>query len=382
MGRLGIYIHIPFCQKKCNYCDFLSAPPRKQGEQKRYVEALGREIQREAKGYEGYRADTLFFGGGTPSLLQEDELERLIAALREGFQIEADAEITMEVNPGTVSRAKLECYRRLGINRLSIGLQSADDEELKELGRIHSWQDFLTTWQAVRECGFTNVNVDLMSALPGQTKEGYENTLMKVLALRPEHISAYSLIIEEETPFYSRFGSGGEEAGRLPDEEEERLMYERTGELLLEHGYERYEISNYSRPGFSCKHNIGYWTGKEYLGLGLGASSLIAHRRCSRERNLTAYIDKVMAEEGTVVWQESLSRQEEMAEFMFLGLRLTQGISLEEFKERFGTGSEEKYGKQIEGLIQKGLLYTPTEGRLALTKKGVDVSNQVFLEFL
>lgn len=382
MGRLGIYIHIPFCQKKCNYCDFLSAPPRKQGEQKRYVEALGREIQREAKGYEGYRADTLFFGGGTPSLLQEDELERLMAALREGFQIEADAEITMEVNPGTVSRAKLECYRRLGINRLSIGLQSADDEELKELGRIHSWQDFLTTWQAVRECGFTNVNVDLMSALPGQTKEGYENTLMKVLALRPEHISAYSLIIEEETPFYSRFGSGGEEAGRLPDEEEERLMYERTGELLLEHGYERYEISNYSRPGFSCKHNIGYWTGKEYLGLGLGASSLIAHRRFSRERNLTAYIDKVMAEEGTVVWQESLSRQEEMVEFMFLGLRLTQGISLEEFKERFGTGSEEKYGKQIEGLIQKGLLYTPTEGRLALTKKGVDVSNQVFLEFL
>ncbi|MCI6813436.1 MAG: radical SAM family heme chaperone HemW [Lachnospiraceae bacterium] len=382
MGRLGIYIHIPFCQKKCNYCDFLSAPPRKQGEQKRYVEALGREIQREAKGYEGYRADTLFFGGGTPSLLQEDELERLMAALREGFQIEADAEITMEVNPGTVSRAKLECYRRLGINRLSIGLQSADDEELKELGRIHSWQDFLTTWQAVRECGFTNVNVDLMSALPGQTKEGYENTLMKVLALRPEHISAYSLIIEEETPFYSRFGSGGEEAGRLPDEEEERLMYERTGELLLKHGYERYEISNYSRPGFSCKHNIGYWTGKEYLGLGLGASSLIAHRRFSRERNLTAYIDKVMAEEGTVVWQESLSRQEEMAEFMFLGLRLTQGISLEEFKERFGTGSEEKYGKQIEGLIQKGLLYTPTEGRLALTKKGVDVSNQVFLEFL
>lgn len=382
MGRLGIYIHIPFCQKKCNYCDFLSAPSRKQGEQKRYVEALGREIQREAKGYEGYRADTLFFGGGTPSLLQEDELERLMAALREGFQIEADAEITMEVNPGTVSRAKLECYRRLGINRLSIGLQSADDEELKELGRIHSWQDFLTTWQAVRECGFTNVNVDLMSALPGQTKEGYENTLMKVLALRPEHISAYSLIIEEETPFYSRFGSGGEEAGRLPDEEEERLMYERTGELLLEHGYERYEISNYSRPGFSCKHNIGYWTGKEYLGLGLGASSLIAHRRFSRERNLTAYIDKVMAEEGTVVWQESLSRQEEMAEFMFLGLRLTQGISLEEFKERFGTGSEEKYGKQIEGLIQKGLLYTPTEGRLALTKKGVDVSNQVFLEFL
>lgn len=150
MGQLGIYIHIPFCQKKCNYCDFLSAPSRKQGEQKRYVEALGREIQREAKGYEGYRADTLFFGGGTPSLLQEDELERLMAALREGFQIEADAEITMEVNPGTVSRAKLECYRRLGINRLSIGLQSADDEELKELGRIHSWQDFLTTWQAVR----------------------------------------------------------------------------------------------------------------------------------------------------------------------------------------------------------------------------------------
>lgn len=382
MKKLGLYVHIPFCAKKCNYCDFLSAPPCEAGEQKKYVEALCKEIQREAGTYQGYQADTLFFGGGTPSLLEKDEMERLMTVLRKGFQLEAEAEITMEVNPGTVNQAKLEHYRRLGINRLSIGLQSANDEELKELGRIHSWQDFLATWQLVRESGFSNVNIDLISALPGQTKESWENTLKKVLKLKPEHISAYSLIIEEGTPFYARFGPGGREESRLPDDEEERWMYETTGKLCGEAGYARYEISNYSRPGFACKHNIGYWTGKEYLGLGLGASSLIAHRRFSREQDLTVYMNKAMAEEDTVVWQESLSQQEEMAEFMFLGLRLREGICSKDFAKRFGISLEERYGKTIEELKQKGLLYAPRQGWLALTDRGVDVSNQVFVEFL
>ncbi len=380
--KLGLYVHIPFCAKKCNYCDFLSAPPGGGDERKKYVEALCREIQREGRGCEGYTVDTLFWGGGTPSLLLPEETERVMKALRDSFRIETDAEITMEVNPGTVDRAKLESYGRLGINRLSIGLQSANDEELKELGRIHSWQDFLTTWELVRECGFTNVNVDLMSALPGQTREGYENTLRKVLCLEPEHISAYSLMIEEGTPFFGRFGPGGGEEDRLPDEETERWMYERTGRLLKTHGYERYEISNYSRPGLACKHNIGYWTGKEYLGLGLGASSLIHHRRFSRERDLGVYIRKAMTGEDTTVWQENLGLQEEMAEFMFLGLRLTRGICLKEFEKRFGSSLEENYGKPIKELKEKGLLYVPQKGRLALTQKGADVSNQVFLEFL
>lgn len=399
MKKLSLYVHIPFCQRKCNYCDFLSGPA---GEAKReeYVKALCREIREEGKVYgfsqtdsqaeagrsralsENYSVDTLFFGGGTPSLLSPKEMKKIMGALREGFVLEPEAEITIEVNPGTVDLPKLETWRQLGINRLSVGLQSADNGELKELGRIHTWEDFLVTWERIRSCGFSNVNIDLMSALPGQTEESYEDTLKKVIALQPEHISAYSLMVEEGTEFFHRFGPGGKEEERLPAEEEERRMYERTGELLKAAGYGRYEISNYSLPGYECKHNVGYWTGKEYLGLGLGASSLMKHVRFSRERELAVYIRKAKAGKDTVVWREELDRKEQMEEFMFLGLRLTKGVDPCRFQQLFGVTLEEKYGRQIEKLKEKGLLLRTGEGRLALTHKGIDVSNQVFVEFI
>lgn len=381
MKRLSLYVHIPFCHKKCHYCDFLSAPPEKEM-QKRYVEALLKEIKREAEAYKAYCIDTLFFGGGTPSILSAAETEEIMDTLRMSFFLKEAAEITMEVNPGTVDREKLKEYQKLGINRLSVGLQSANEKELKELGRIHTWQDFQKTWQRIRESGFTNVNIDVMSALPGQTMESYEDTLKKVLALEPEHLSAYSLIVEEGTPFFERFGTGQREEGRLPDEEADRRMYERTGEMLKEAGYERYEISNYSRPGYECLHNIGYWTGKEYLGLGLGASSLISHRRFSRETKLEAYIDKSLANESTVIWQQRLDEKEQMEEFMFLGLRLAKGVSQKAFAMRFNSSIEEIYGKQLQQLQKNGLIYSPEADRLALTPKGIDVSNQVFVAFL
>ena len=381
MRKLSLYVHIPFCQRKCHYCDFLSAPASG-GEQKEYVKALCHEIRSEGKEYKGALIDTIFFGGGTPSLLTGVELGEIMTTLRENFAVEKDAEITLEVNPGTVDWERLKAWQRHGINRLSVGLQSADNEELKELGRIHTWEKFLTTWKSIRDCGFSNVNIDLMSALPGQTLTSYENTLRRVLELRPEHISAYSLMIEEDTPFYRRFGRGGDEEYRLPSEEEDRRMYERTKELLGEAGYERYEISNYSIPGYECGHNTGYWTGKEYLGLGLGASSYTGDMRFSRESKLEVYICKILSGESTVVWQQRLDLQERMEEFMFLGLRMMRGVSPKRFKELFGIALEERYEKQLIKLKEMGLLEETREGRLALTERGIDVSNQVFVEFL
>lgn len=381
MRKLSLYVHIPFCQRKCHYCDFLSAPASG-GEQKEYVKALCHEIRSEGKEYKGALIDTIFFGGGTPSLLTGVELGEIMTTLRENFAVEKDAEITLEVNPGTVDWERLKAWQRHGINRLSVGLQSAANEELKELGRIHTWEEFLTTWKSIRDCGFSNVNIDLMSALPGQTLTSYENTLRRVLELRPEHISAYSLMIEEDTPFYRRFGRGGDEEYRLPSEEEDRRMYERTKELLGEAGYERYEISNYSIPGYECGHNTGYWTGKEYLGLGLGASSYTGDMRFSRESKLEVYICKILSGESTVVWQQRLDLQERMEEFMFLGLRMMRGVSPKRFKELFGIALEERYEKQLIKLKEMDLLEETREGRLALTERGIDVSNQVFVEFL
>ena len=225
MNDLSLYIHIPFCVRKCNYCDFLSAPCDEDTRQ-RYVESLCREIEERAEIFRNKKVDTIFFGGGTPSILLAEQMEKIMSAVRKVFRIQTDAEISMEMNPGTVDREKLEAYKRLGINRLSIGLQSANNEELKTLGRIHTWEDFLQTWNMVREVGFTNVNIDLMSALPGQTLESYEETLRKVLALKPEHISAYSLILEEGTPFYEWFGEDGKCQKELPDEVTDRIQFQ------------------------------------------------------------------------------------------------------------------------------------------------------------
>lgn len=377
--ELELYVHIPFCISKCDYCDFLSSPQNEMV-QKGYVEKLIEEIQVQSAGYEQYQVETIFIGGGTPSILKTEWIELLLEVLFHHFDIGKQAEITIEANPGTVTLEKLNTYRKMGINRLSLGLQSADNQELKVLGRIHTYESFLKSYEYARAAGFTNINVDLMSALPKQTPSSWKNTLKKVLMLKPDHISAYSLIIEEGTPFYQNSDNL-----QLPDEESEREMYYLTKSYLQAHGYERYEISNYAKPGLECRHNIGYWTGIEYLGLGLGASSYITGCRFHNEQNLNRYLARKVDDPDYTnqLCQEVevLSLQARMEEFMFLGLRLMKGISEIEFAGRFGHSIWDIYGEAINHLLKEELL-EERETNIRLTDRGIDISNYVMARFL
>lgn len=376
--ELELYLHIPFCVSKCKYCDFLSAPS---GEEQRqiYVERLCRRIRywSDVIHNYGYEIVSIFVGGGTPSILTEAQITQVFEAVHESFPIREDAEITLEMNPGTDVKDKLPVYRELGINRLSMGLQSADNEELKCLGRIHTYEDFRQVYQWAREAGFTNINVDLMSAIPGQTLESYEDTLRKVADLEPEHISAYSLIIEEGTPFYERYGEG-RHAEELPDEDIERQMYVRTGEILEDYGYHRYEISNYAKDGYECRHNLGYWDRKEYLGLGAGASSLMDHIRWKEPDHIGPSTGLVLEEREDFT---RLRRKDEMEEFMFLGLRKINGVSEYDFYKSFRVSMDEIYKESIENLIKDGLLVRE-EDRIRLTDRGIDLSNYALSQFL
>ena len=376
--ELELYLHIPFCVSKCKYCDFLSAPS---GEEQRqiYVERLCRRIRywSDVIHNYGYEIVSIFVGGGTPSILTEAQITQVFEAVHESFPIREDAEITLEMNPGTDVKDKLPVYRELGINRLSMGLQSADNEELKCLGRIHTYEDFRQVYQWGREAGFTNINVDLMSAIPGQTLESYEDTLRKVADLEPEHISAYSLIIEEGTPFYERYGEG-RHAEELPDEDIERQMYVRTGEILEDYGYHRYEISNYAKDGYECRHNLGYWDRKEYLGLGAGASSLMDHIRWKEPDHIGPSTGLVLEEREDFT---RLRRKDEMEEFMFLGLRKINGVSEYDFYKSFRVSMDEIYKESIENLIKEGLLVRE-EDRIRLTDRGIDLSNYALSQFL
>lgn len=400
MGRkkLELYIHIPFCERKCLYCDFLSFAVNGTARLE-YMDQLRSEILASGPWYADYQVDTVFIGGGTPSLLEPEQITLLMQAVKKAFLLAEDAEITIEANPGTGIAKKLAVYRQAGINRLSIGLQSACNEELKYLGRIHSFEDFLKSFQSARMEGFTNINIDLMSAIPGQSRESWRNTLKKAIMLKPEHISAYSLIVEAGTPFGEHYGKGKQgscsrqEAGAkhpldgwpaLPNEEEERQMDYLTKNLLHEAGYEQYEISNYAKPGFACRHNAGYWTGVDYLGFGLGAASYVKGCRFSNETDMEVYqnldfsLDGLERLHGRVHIQ---SRKEKMEEFMFLGLRMTKGVSDRAFTREFGVHLESVYGKVLEKLSGNGLLVNQN-GRVALTEWGMDVSNYVLSEFL
>ena len=376
--ELELYIHIPFCVKKCAYCDFLSAP-RSSEVIDAYVNAVIREIA--AYDYGMCKVPTIFFGGGTPSLLSGAQIGVILRAVREAFFVEENAEITLEANPGTVSREKLEGYRRAGVNRISFGLQSANERELKLLGRIHTYDAFLESYHLARECGFANLNVDLISAIPGQTIESYEESLKKVAALQPEHISAYSLIVEVGTPFYEVYGEGKPKAGDLPSEETERLMYQRTEEILKGAGYHRYEISNYAKPGKECRHNLGYWERTDYLGIGLGASSLIGNTRFRHTRDLKEYLRCASEPEKLIREKQMLTRSEQMEEFFFLGLRKMNGVSKREFEACFHATVEEIYGAQLQKLVKQKLLIEE-EDTILLTARGIDVSNYVFGELL
>ena len=386
--ELELYVHIPFCVRKCAYCDFLSAPADTQ-ERTLYIDALTEEIRARKNDFNAYRVSTIFLGGGTPSILEGDDSARIFRALQENFDISDDAEITMEVNPGTVTEEKAASWRKSGVNRLSIGLQSADDRELKMLGRIHTYREFLDTWKIVREAGFENVNVDLISAIPGQNLRSWSETLRKVADLGPEHISAYSLIVEEGTPFYERYGDGsGEDEDKgnhlppLPDEDTEREIYKATEKTLAEYGYHRYEISNYSKTGYECRHNLGYWERKEYLGLGLGASSLISECRFHNTADMGKYL-RLYENAGTDICEdiEHLSVEDQMEEFMFLGLRKTVGISVDDFRKAFGKEIREVYGEQMRKLEEQRLIEY-SGNRVRLTERGTDISNYVFSEFM
>jgi len=403
--KLSLYVHIPFCVRKCRYCDFLSWQAQ-EGEQERYTAGLVSEIHSLEAAAGRFLVDTLFIGGGTPSLLTEERTERILDALHRTFDFEEGAECTVEANPGTLLPSKLSAYRRMGINRLSLGLQSADDEELALLGRIHTWHDFLEQFRTARQEGWDNINVDLMSGIPGQTVDSWRRTLEAVCDLHPEHLSAYSLILEPGTEFWRLYhendGASRESAGEtgngasafmpLPDEETERSMYHVTREVLAEHEYRQYEISNYCLDGFSCRHNIGYWTGKAYLGLGIGASSYLDNVRfrnpetmdgylkiCKEERPSLPPADKEMS--GGRIVTELCGRREHMEEFMFLGLRMTEGISEQEFRETFGQNVQDVYGPVIRRFTAYGMI-RESEGRISLTETGVDVSNQILAEFL
>ena len=378
--ELELYVHIPFCVKKCSYCDFLSAPATEQTKEA-YMAALFAEIGGRAKDYKERIVTSIFIGGGTPSLLSGDSIRQLMEHIREGFRLAPDAEITMEVNPGTVTAEKLTAFYEAGINRLSIGMQSAQEQELKILGRIHDFDGFCQVYREAVEAGFTNINVDVMSGLPGQTLASYKDTLEKVLRLEPmpQHISAYSLIVEEGTPFAAMADRG---ELPLPEEDTERAMYEETIEVLAGYGFHRYEISNYALDGYECRHNVGYWVRRDYLGFGIGAASLIDNVRFQNGRDLNAYLAHPLAcrEE-----QQSLTTQEQMEETMFLGLRLIRGVSYPEFARCYGQTLEEVYGEVIARNVADGLLTVredETGRRLMLTGRGLDVSNYVMAQFL
>lgn len=376
---LSIYIHIPFCARKCLYCDFVSGPADAQ-RIAYYMRVLQKEIRSFSAISTLYQVQTVFFGGGTPSFVAPHYIEQLLQLLRSQFDLAADAEISLEANPGTLDEEKLNTYRRAGVNRLSLGLQSVHEEELQRLGRIHSFSDFFYSYRIARRAGFRNINVDLMSGLPRQSLASWQESLAKVADLEPEHISAYSLIVEEGTPFYEQYGEG---LGRLalPGEELDREMYHFTKEFLASRGYQRYEISNYAKPGYACRHNLTYWTLGDYLGFGQAAASYLERRRFSNPEGAEEYWQAARTSYQRFRQTPISSEKEQMEEYMFLGLRTARGVSREDFKKRFGKDFPPQYEAVLLDLYRQDLALQH-EGRIILTDRGIDVSNVLLARFL
>jgi len=389
---MSVYAHIPFCARKCAYCDFLSGVSDAET-RKAYARKLIEEIKLAGDFARERKTETVFLGGGTPTILGAEELSAIIKALRESFFLDGSEEFTVEANPGTLSFEKLQAIRESGANRLSVGLQSADNEELRLLGRIHTWEKFQEEFALAGKAGFENINIDLISAIPGQTVASWERTLNLATGLWPEHISAYGLIIEPGTKFFEIYGNEDvlpKGWPPLPDEDTERAIARVTAEILPERGYSRYEFSNYAKPGFESLHNIGYWTGRPYLGLGLGASSYLDGIRFRNPDSLKAYMNADLSFAGRGegafpgnyrVITERVGRKEEMEEFMFLGLRLIKGVSEAEFARRFGASLNSVYGGVIATYEKSGFLCR-REGRLCLSEAGIAVSNRILSDFL
>ena len=371
--KISLYIHIPFCVRKCLYCDF----PSFSGMESifdDYVRMLCREIDETYSDYRGMEVKSIFIGGGTPSVLPPALLGRISDKIFSRFDVDSKAEITIETNPGTLDAKKLAEMKSMYFNRLSMGLQAWQDRLLKKLGRIHTADEFETNFLQARDAGFKNINVDLMFALPAQSLDDWQETLEKVMKLRPEHISAYSLIIEEGTPFFDMFDRG---EIKETDEVTDRKMYYLAKEMLSDKGYKQYEISNFAKEGFECYHNKVYWRTEEYQGFGLGAHSYADGVRFHNTYDMKEYLRG----EGLRLDKEFLSLQEKQEEFMFMGLRMNEGVSEAEFLRRFGESMDSVYGDEIKELISEELL-VKKDGRLSLTDRGVDISNSVFEKFI
>lgn len=389
---LGLYIHIPFCVKKCKYCDFNSYKMDIDSK-KRYIEDL--KIEMELYSNKLYKDNkyknkeccslnkndkitSIFVGGGTPSILTSDEIREVFISIKEMFDIDENAEITIECNPGTLTLEKLKTMKEIGINRLSIGLQAIQEKHLNFIGRIHTYEEFEKNYKDALSVGFKNINIDLMYSLPNQTLCDWKETLEKVVHLNPTHISAYSLILEEGTELYNMYESNKFE---LIDENVDIEMYEYTINYLKSKGYNQYEISNYSKEGYNCEHNILYWECEHYIGIGAGASGYINENRYNNVESLEDYHLSLVKREKPIQENEILSEKDMIEEKIFMGLRMNKGIKFEDFKKKFGIDFREKYNKQIEMLLARKLINQSFEG-IQLTQKGREISNSVFIEFM
>ncbi len=373
----GLYIHIPFCERKCPYCDF-NTYAGMTALYERFTRALVREIRREGERRRA-RVRTIFLGGGTPTVLEPDQLARILEAVRESFDVAEDAEITCEANPGTVDRARFTALRELGVNRLSLGAQSFNDEELRFLGRIHGVADIYRAVEAARAASFDNLNLDLIYGLPRQVSAAWEHSLREAVALAPEHLSCYALTVEEGTPL-ARWVADGQVPA--PDDDVQADLYDRAREALAAAGYVHYEISNWAQPGRMCGHNLIYWRNEPYLGVGPGAHSCDLRRRWWTVRSPHVYIRRVEAGESTEDGQEVLDEETVMGETMMLGLRLLQeGVSRARFRARFGRDVVEVYGPTVARLEALGLLEV-TEASIRLTPRAYPIANRVLVEFI
>ena len=374
---LGLYIHVPFCAQKCYYCDFNSYKI-KSNEKEDYLINIEKEMKFYKEEFKDKYFDTVFFGGGTPSILKIDELRKLVNYMFENFNIKKDAEITIECNPGTINKEKLKAIKEMGINRLSIGLQATQNYHLKSIGRIHTYEEFEKNYYDAIDVGLTNINVDLMYALPNQKEEEWKETLDKIIKLNPSHISAYSLILEEGTKLYDMYENN---EFNLLDEDTDIDMYEYTINTLKKYGYNQYEISNYAKKGKECKHNVIYWKCDNYLGLGPGASGYINDVRYSNIEDLNEYNNKINQNIKPISEENKLSEKDKIEEFIFMGLRMNEGINLEVFKERFKIDFYELYKDVLDKLLERELIKLD-KFNLSLTQKGREISNSVFIEFI
>lgn len=379
MKNLGIYIHIPFCKKKCDYCDFISFSGIEE-KAENYTKALIQDIKNSSMTAKDFEIDTIYFGGGTPSYIESNFVVEILKTIRENYNVLENAEITLEVNPGTVNKSKLLNYKEAGINRLSIGLQSTHDRLLSLVGRIHNYNEFLETYKLAREIGFNNINVDLMLALPTQTLDEIVSSVREIISLKPEHISLYSLILEEGTALYKKIENKELE---LTDEKLERYMYWRTKQLLEQAGYKHYEISNFAKENFKSKHNLNCWNQNEYLGFGVASHSYLGNKRFSRITNIDDYIKNINEEnfDKNIIIEEIQDRESKAKEYMMLGFRKLDGISISEFERKFEINPLFYFRFEISKLEEEDLIEVDLDD-IKLTKKGLDLANIVFEEFV